>query len=180
MEAGTLREKVLIALLIYKFGKHQVNPDVSVIEPEADVLVGGYGVSIKTITLSTPTAVPSFKVSWTVDASAAQAFYDTYNPKVDILLATICKDCEGGLFVIPIEVQNRVLQDIGRSKFLNLPKPGTNPRGVEISREAVSQMLAQPHTKRLSISWRISKSRAELREQSLQQWIELWQQEDEQ
>ncbi len=178
MEAGTLREKVLIALLMFKYGKEKVQIDISVTEPEADALVDGHCVSIKTVTLGSPTSIPTFKVSWTVDASSARHFAENYEPTCDILLATICKSCQGGLYVIPKEAQQEVLSKKGKSGYLSLPKPGTNPRGVELTREAVKNLLDHEKTQRLPIEWMINKTREELREQSLLQWIELWQQEE--
>ncbi|MFQ3610529.1 MAG: ThaI family type II restriction endonuclease [Fimbriimonadales bacterium] len=179
MEAGTLREKVLIALLILKYGRHQVETETPVTEHELDVRVGGYGVSIKTTTLTKPATRFTIKVNWTVDAQTAQAFYENYEPKYDILLATICWENEGGLYVIPVEVQEEVMTQLGRDKYLEKPKQGTNPRGVELSAEAVNQLLKHSETKRLSIDWRISEEHRErLREQSLNKWIELWQQEE--
>jgi len=39
MEVGTLREQILIALLIYKFGEASVDLDIPITEHEVDVLV---------------------------------------------------------------------------------------------------------------------------------------------
>lgn len=50
MEVGWLREQILIALLIYKFGEENVNVNIPPTEPEVDVLVCGEPVSIKTVT----------------------------------------------------------------------------------------------------------------------------------
>ncbi len=178
MEAGTLREKVLIALLMFKYGRDKVRIDISVSEPEVDAVVDGHCVSIKTVTISSPTNTPTFKVSWTVDSSSAQQFLQAYEPKCDILLATICKGCQGGLYVVPVEAQQDVLNNMKRSEYLKLPKQGTNPRGVELSRAAAKQVLAHPKTQLLPIEWRTTKTREELIERSLLQWIELWQQEE--
>ena len=37
MEVGLAREKILIALLIYKFGKENVETNIPITEPEVDV-----------------------------------------------------------------------------------------------------------------------------------------------
>ena len=50
MEVGSLREKVMIALLIYKFGEENVDTDIPITEPETDVRLFGQPISIKTIT----------------------------------------------------------------------------------------------------------------------------------
>lgn len=50
MEVGSLREKIITAFLIYKFGKENVNYEIPITESEIDVLVYGQPISIKTIT----------------------------------------------------------------------------------------------------------------------------------
>ncbi len=49
MEVGSAREKIIVALLIYKFGKANVETEVPITEPEVDVKLFGEPVSIKTI-----------------------------------------------------------------------------------------------------------------------------------
>jgi hypothetical protein len=66
MEVGTLREQILIALLIYKFGEARVDLDIPITEHEIDVRVSGYPLSIKTVTAGSRKA-PTVKISWTVD-----------------------------------------------------------------------------------------------------------------
>src|SRR3989338_6791162 len=50
MEVGSLREKVIGGLLIYKFGEDNINTNIPITEPETDIVVGGKNLSIKTIT----------------------------------------------------------------------------------------------------------------------------------
>ena len=50
MEVGSLREKIIVALLIYKFGEKNVETYIPITEPEVDVRLFGQPVSIKTIT----------------------------------------------------------------------------------------------------------------------------------
>jgi len=50
MEVGSVREKILIALLIHKFGLKNVQTDLPIHEPEVDVIVNGNPISIKAIT----------------------------------------------------------------------------------------------------------------------------------
>ena len=45
MEVGSVREKIIIALLIYKFGETNVRTDISIIEPEVDVELFGQPIS---------------------------------------------------------------------------------------------------------------------------------------
>lgn len=50
MEAGSVREKVIIALLIYKFGDENIDTNLPITNPEADVKLFNQPISIKTVT----------------------------------------------------------------------------------------------------------------------------------
>ena len=50
MEVGSTREKILIALLIHKFGKNNVDTEIPITETEVDVKVYENPISIKTFT----------------------------------------------------------------------------------------------------------------------------------
>jgi hypothetical protein len=50
MEVGSLRERIIVALLIYKFGEKSVDTTLPITESEADVKLSGNKISIKTIT----------------------------------------------------------------------------------------------------------------------------------
>src|SRR3989338_897885 len=84
MEVGSAREKVIIALLIYRYGKDNVDTNIPITEPETDVIVKGVPYSIKTITGN-----GGVKAVWTVDASSAANFISNYKPKCHILLIQI-------------------------------------------------------------------------------------------
>jgi hypothetical protein len=71
MEVGSMREKIIIALLLYKFGEQNIETNLPITEPEADVIVYGKPVSIKTMT---GTNFSSVKLIWTVDAIQAIRF----------------------------------------------------------------------------------------------------------
>lgn len=49
MEAGSVREKINVALLIYKFGEANVETGIPIAEPEVDAKLFGEPVSVKTI-----------------------------------------------------------------------------------------------------------------------------------
>jgi len=49
MEVGSLRERILIALLIYRFGEESVYTELPITETEIDVVVFDRPLSIKTI-----------------------------------------------------------------------------------------------------------------------------------
>ncbi|MGC8844169.1 MAG: ThaI family type II restriction endonuclease, partial [bacterium] len=130
MEVGSLREQIIIALLIYKFGEENVDTTIPITEPMIDVCLFGEPLSIKTITGKSFGGV---KLTWTVDAQKAKEFQLTFQPKCDLLLVQVNWNDEGGLFYIPLQTQQRHFQALGKDKFIKLPKEGTNPRGVEIS-----------------------------------------------
>ncbi len=75
-----------------------------------------------------------------MDTQKAREFRETYYPRCDILLVQINWGGVGGFYYIPVEAQQKLFDRIGRNKYIKLPKPGTNPRGVEISRKALSAL----------------------------------------
>lgn len=168
MEVGSVREKILIALLIYRFGEENVEAKIAITEPEVDVKLYGKPVSIKTIT-----GFGGVKMIWTVDAQKAAEFRNTYTPKCDMLFALINWGRQGGLCYIPLEVQLKVLSRMGRNQYIKLPKPGTNPRGVEYSKEALMNLLEAKQTKRIEIEWR--KKQVEFN--YYERWVDLWKEE---
>lgn len=98
MEVGSLRERVIVALLIYKFGEANVETEVPITKPGIDVFLFGQPVSIKTITGRSFNGV---KLVWTVDAQKAKEFSETYEPNCDILLVQINWSGYGGFYYIP-------------------------------------------------------------------------------
>lgn len=50
MEVGSVRERIIVALLIYKFCEANVETEIPITEPEVDANLFGEPVSIKTIT----------------------------------------------------------------------------------------------------------------------------------
>lgn len=148
MEVGSLREKIIIALLIYRFGEENIETQIPITKREIDVKLFGHPISIKTIT-----GMGGVKIIWTVDPQKAREFFETYTPICDTLLVQIKWNGVGGFFYIPIEVQQKVLKNMGRRNYLKLPKPGTNPRGVEISREGLLRLMEDKDTKSIKIVW---------------------------
>lgn len=127
MEVGSLRERIIVALLIYKFGDENVETQISITEPEVDVIVFGQSISIKTISSLKLTGV---KLIWTVDQDKAREFSERYYPHCDMLLVQVRWNGSGWFYYIPVESQAGVFEAIGRDRYLRLPKPATNPRGV--------------------------------------------------
>lgn len=169
MEVGSAREKILIALLIYKFG----DPNVEVkpiTEPEIDVKLFGQPISIKTITSKYFSGV---KLSWTVDPLKVKEFLNNYRPYCDILYVQINWDSMGGFYYIPVEIQKELLNKIGGEKYIKPPKPGTNPRGPEITKEALSSLVQNNETKSILIKWHKTK----IDFNPYKRWIDLWEEE---
>jgi len=167
MEVGSLREKVISGLLIYKFGESKINTDIPITEPETDVVVAGKNLSIKTITGN-----GGVKAVWTVDAESSMRFIQNYEPKCDILLIQIWwNENKDSFFFIPIEVQREVFRKIGKDKYFKMPKAGTNPRGVEFSKEAIGMMLSNQKTLRIKINW----IKKDMEYNLYKRWVDLWQ-----
>ena len=72
MEVGSLRERIVVSLLIYKFGEENVETEIPITESEVDVRLSGQPVSIKTITSK---GFGGVKLIWTVDAQRAKEFH---------------------------------------------------------------------------------------------------------
>lgn len=143
MEVGSIREKIIIALFIYKFGEANVDVEIPVIESQIDVRVFGRPISIKTITGKELSGV---KLVWTVDPKKVEDFYKNYYPSSDLLLVQVNWGSIGGLYYIPLEVQERIFRDLSKEAYIKLPKLGTNPRGVEISKEALFKLINDENT----------------------------------
>ncbi len=167
MEVGSLRERIIIALLIYKFGEANVETEIPITEPEVDVKLFGKPISIKTIT---GRGFSGVKLIWTVDAQKARKFRETYYPHCEILLIQINWGDKGGFYYIPLEAQKRLFSKIGRDGYIKLPKRGTNPRGVEITRDALSSLVSDDLSKVIEISWRKTK----IDYKPYKRWVDYW------
>lgn len=168
MEVGSLRERILVALLTYKFGEKNVETKIRITEPEVDVKLFGRPISIKTIT-----GMGGVKMSWTVDRQKAREFRKHYIPSCDTLLVRINWGGSGGFYYIPLEVQRKIFKEMGRDKYLKLPKPGTNPRGVEISKEVLSRLLGDEKTQKIEIFWQPPK----IDYNPYKRWMDYWEEE---
>ncbi len=167
MEVGSLREKIIVALLIYKFGEENVETGIPITEPEVDLKLYGQPISIKTITGKWLSGV---KLIWTVDTQKAKEFRENYYPQCDALLVQVNWDAEGGFFYLPLEVQKKVFGRIGRGRYIKLPKPGTNPRGVEISKEALETLVTDRDSKAIEIHWQKTK----IAYDPYKRWVDHW------
>ena len=170
MEVGSLRERILVALLIHKFGEKNVETEIPITEPEIDVKLFGQPISVKTIKSKGFSGV---KLSWTVDAQMSKEFRENYFPHFDILFVRINWNAVGGFYYIPLEAQRKLFEEIGPEKYIKLPKPGTNPRGIEITKEALSRLIEDEETKVIEIFWRQSK----IDHNPYERWVDYWNEE---
>jgi len=107
---------------------------------------------------------------WTVDAQKAREFRESYYPRCDILLVQINWNDLGGFYYMPLEVQKRLFDKIGRENYIRLPKAGTNPRGVEITKEALSRLVESSGCKSIVINWQRSK----IDSNPYKRWVDYW------
>jgi hypothetical protein len=167
MEVGSVRERILIALLIHKFGKENVDTEIPITMPEVDVIVFKNPISIKTTSGSN---LGSVKLIWTVDAEKAREFGKLYTPTCDMLLSQINWGNVGYLFFFPKSIQIEVLERIGREIYIKLPKVGTNPRGVEISTDALRILANHPKSLKIAVEWK----KKEIVYRPYERWLDLW------
>jgi len=167
MEVGSLREKIIVALLIYKFGEANVETEIPITEPEVDVKLFSDPISIKTITGK---GLAGVKLIWTVDAQKAKEFCENYYPQCDMLLVQINWNDTGGFYYIPLNVQKRVFDRLGRNNYIRLPRPGTNPRGVEVTKEVLSNLVGDNESRSILINWQ----RTKIEFNPYKRWVDLW------
>ncbi len=170
MEVGSVREKIIVALLIYKFGEENVETEIPITESEVDVELFGEPLSVKTITGKSFGGV---KLIWTVDAKKARQFQGSYYPHCDILLVQVNWNDAGGFYYIPLEVQKRLFDRTGRRNYIKLPKAGTNPRGVEFTKETLLSLVGDSECKNIVINWQ----RREIDFNPYKRWVDLWREE---
>ena len=114
------------------------------------------------------------KLIWTVDWTQVEDFYGSYFPKTDMLFIHVIWGREGALAYIPLEVQREVFTELGKDKYIKLPKKGGNPRGVEISSYAMRACLEHSDSVIIPIRWVYEGSYAY---DPYGRWVELWKKE---
>jgi hypothetical protein len=127
-------------------------------------------ISIKTISDKKLTGV---KLIWTVDPYKAREFLESYHPKSDILFIHIVWNGYGGFYYVPLEVQEKLFKKIGKENYIKLPKPGTNPRGVEINRDALALILKDENSFGIDIFWK--KPKVDFN--AYRRWVDYWKEE---
>jgi len=167
MEVGSVRERIIVALLIYKFGEANIETEIPITESEVDAKLFGEPVSVKTITGK---SLGGVKLIWTVDAQKAIEFRENYYPSCDILLVQINWGDTGGFFYIPVDLQGKLFDKMGRENYIKLPKAGTNPRGAEITKESLSNLVADKQCQRIIIEWQKTK----IDFNPYKKWVDFW------
>ncbi len=166
MEVGSIREKIIIALLIYKFGEKNVKTNIPITKAEIDVILFNKPISIKTISGN----LAGVKLIWTVDPQKALEFSQKYHLSIDLLLINVNWGERGSFYYFPKESQARVFNKLGRQKYLKLPKQGTNPRGVEITKEALELLTKDEDITFIDIDWK----RKKIKYAAYDRWVQLW------
>lgn len=171
MEVGSTRERIIIALLMNIYGDKDIETEIPITESETDVKVLKKPISIKTIT-----GISGVKVIWTVDPQKVQEFLESYKPTCDLILAVIKwvrKEAEhpGGLYFIHLETQKEILKKLGKNRYLKLPKEGTNPRGIELSKEALIELMHHKNSKCITVHW----EKERLDYNIYKRWVDEWQ-----
>lgn len=141
--------------------------EIPITEPEVDAKLFGKPVSIKTITGKSFGGV---KLIWTVDAQKAREFRENYYPHCDILFVQINWNSTGGFYYILLAVQKGIFNKIGRENYIKLPKAGTNPRGVEITKEALVSLVNDEESKNTTINWQ----KVKIKFNSYKRWVDMW------
>lgn len=170
MEVGSIREKIIVSLLIYKFGEENVGTEIPITEPEVDVKLFGNPISIKTKKGNDFSGV---KISWTVDAKNADEFKTKYSPSCDMIFVQVNWGRIGRLFYFPKDVQMEVINLMGKESYIKLPSLGTNPRGVEITSKALQALANHKNSNNIIIEWK----KEEVMFNAFKRWIDLWAQE---
>jgi hypothetical protein len=57
-----------------------------------------------------------------------------------------------------------------RYNYIKLPKLGTNPRGVEFTKQALTKLTEDSSTFRIPIEWQ----RVEMEFSPYKKWVDLW------
>lgn len=166
MEIGSVRERIIIALLMYKFGEENVKTDLPITKPEIDVVLFNNPISIKTVSGN----LAGVKLIWTVDPEKALEFSKNYYPSVDLLLTQIKWGEVGWFYYFPIQSQIKIYKKLGRKRYIKLPIQGTNPRGVEITKEALELLAKEKKIMKIDIFWK----RGEVNYDAYDRWLELW------
>ena len=167
MQIGSVREQIIIALLIHKFGLDNINTNIPITAAEVDVEVFQRPFSIKT---KTGGGFSGVKIIWTVDRTTVLNFLKSYSPSCDTIFIQLIWNENGGLYYIPLQTQIKWIERLGRERYIKLPPEGTTPRGVEFTRDALSGMVNDISTQKINIFWKRTNTQSNI----YKRWLDLW------
>jgi len=169
MEVGALRERILIALLMFAYTREKVSFAKTDLH-EADVYLAGKPLSIKT---KTGKGYAGVKLIWTMDRQKVETFCKKFTPKTDLLYVNIQWGNEGVFSFIPVDVQKEIFNQL-KEAYIKKPPHNTNARGVEISALALKQLLHHQGTLSLPIHWAYEEGLLTERARLYLRWVDLW------
>ena len=114
--------------------------------------------------------VTAISGAMTVDAEQALKFSQTYIPSCDTILVQLNWGGLGGIFYFPCQIQIETLKGVGRERYIKLPEAGTNPRGVEITGEAINILANHPQVLKIPVEWNTEA----MEYNPYGRWLELW------
>lgn len=162
---GILREHVLSAFFIDEFGQEHVRIPDDGVRRGYDLKLHDHKLSIKTTTGSS-----GVKVLWTVDPlQVGREIARDYEPDCDMFLVNIFwNQSKKSIFYIPLEVQQRVHQELG-DDYLSA-KVGTNHRGISITSTAMRCLKSHEQTLSANVNWQ----RRGLDNSPYKRWLSYW------
>jgi hypothetical protein len=89
-----------------------------------------------------------------------------------MLLIHINWDSIGYMYLFSKQIQSEGLCSLGREVYIKLPKQGTNPRGVELSSEAINYLINHKETEKIPIEF----IRSQIDYNQYARWLDYWQQ----
>ena len=146
---GILREHVIIGYFISEFGECNVSVPEYGNRRSSALRLFDRALLVKTRTKTGPV-----KVIWTADTEKVQEEIESmYSPEHDLLLIYIhWEKSRDSVFYIPVEAQQSVFDTMDRSEYLN-SNTGTNNRGIEITRRALSLLERHENTISINVDW---------------------------
>ena len=131
------------------FCENNVNTNFVVSESSKDVKIFDDVISIKTFSND---GYGGLKVFWASDNQTVNKTINNYKPQHSLLITQIkWGKKEGGLYYVPLSVQNEYFEEYGVEKYLKI-NSGNN-RGISIDKEILISMLNNPKTKKIEIEW---------------------------
>lgn len=161
---GMIREQALIGFFYNTIGSGQIRTMKHGNQRGHDLMVCGKELSIKTVTKN-----GGIKILWTVDQGSIAN--ESLIPDCDIFLVQIWwgENCRS-IFYIPLEVQLEICNQMGANNYHKIGKTGTNNRGIELSKDALSYLLKHNNTISLQVNW----TKQGLNYTPYKRWEDFW------